>query len=96
MSEMKAFRVVVPAATVKNFLIVRRGDRRERDFLRPDIPDCVVSYRATRQKRLVTSPTASVNVLTSKPNNTPQAYPVVRRRDAQTGGLLFGGICHEI
>lgn len=24
-------------------------------------------------------------------NNTPQAYPAIRRGDAQTGGLLFPG-----
>ena len=29
-------------------------------------------------------------------NNTPQAYPVVRYCDAQTGGLLFFGVCHAL
>jgi len=30
-------------------------------------------------------------VATIAPNNTPQASPAVRRRDAQTGGLIFSG-----
>jgi hypothetical protein len=29
-------------------------------------------------------------------NNTPQAYPVVRRRDAQTGGFIFSGKRHAL
>lgn len=29
-------------------------------------------------------------------NNTLQAYPAVRRSDAQTGGLLFSGACYAI
>lgn len=33
---------------------------------------------------------AGFSIICSK--KTPQAYPVVRRRDAQTGGLLFSGV----
>lgn len=29
-------------------------------------------------------------------NNTLQAYPAVRRSDAQTGGLLLSGACYAI
>lgn len=29
-------------------------------------------------------------------NNTPQAYPVVRCSDAQTGGLLIYGGCYAL
>lgn len=32
----------------------------------------------------------------SLPNNTPQASPVVRCRDAQTGGFIFFGVRREI
>ena len=32
-----------------------------------------------------------VNVLKAIPTYTPQAYPVARCRDAQTGGLIFLG-----
>lgn len=32
-----------------------------------------------------------VNVLETIPTYTPQAYPVARCRDAQTGGLIFLG-----
>ena len=31
------------------------------------------------------------NVIQNIPNNTPQAYPAVRCRDAQTGGFIFLG-----
>jgi hypothetical protein len=31
-----------------------------------------------------------------RPNNTPQAYPAVRCREAQTGGLIVSGACDAL
>jgi hypothetical protein len=38
----------------------------------------------------------TVAVATIAPNNTPQASPAVRRRDAQTGGLIFFWADHAL
>jgi hypothetical protein len=47
-------------------------------------------------KNIVTPLDAYATKTTSTTNNTPQASPPVRRRDAQTGGLLFLGVCHAL
>ena len=49
-----------------------------------------------RLKKIVTSSEVCATKSLQHSNNTPQAYPVVRRRDAQTGGLLFLWVRHAV
>lgn len=50
--------------------------------------------RATGAEQLALTP--SLNPGQNIDNNTPQAYPAVRRGEAQTGGLLLWGLQHAL